>query len=347
MVVLFLAVQVCFAQKKSELMQHIYDQDSCIRAYKDTVVALGDTINALQLRCSDLSLVVEQREGKIAQQNWKIEQLNLSIDSLIKMNSQATTEIEVLRQLIDSLNSINPYGEGAIPAEFSVGKNKKIVFSRGNLQYQASTQTWRFAEHQYDIIGKDNAKASDTYVGWVDLFEWASSGYTLPQEQMTTIAGTNYDWGVYNKISNGGVIGQWRTLTTAEWVCLFNERENASNLYGFATVNGVEGIILLPDNWTMPEGCSFKGGENDFSVNTYATNQWEKIEEMGAVFLPAAGYLSYEDEEADPFNSGVCYWSSSASEPDYGSDCTTFEPGGFAMSYSYGMSAVRLVKDAK
>ena len=46
--------------------------------------------------------------------------------------------------------------EGALPGEFSVSPTKKVRFSKGNLQYNTATETWNFAEKQYDIIGKDN-----------------------------------------------------------------------------------------------------------------------------------------------------------------------------------------------
>ena len=46
-----------------------------------------------------------------------------------------------------------PIKDGAILAEFSVSDSTKIYFSQGNLQYQASTNTWRFAEHQWDYVG--------------------------------------------------------------------------------------------------------------------------------------------------------------------------------------------------
>jgi len=55
------------------------------------------------------------------------------------------------------------------------------------LQYQASTDTWRFAEHQWDFVGDDtdgnvfendvkcnNALTSDSYDGWIDLFGWGT-----------------------------------------------------------------------------------------------------------------------------------------------------------------------------
>ena len=51
---------------------------------------------------------------------------------------------------------------GAIMAAFSISDSKQIYFSQGNLQYQASTGTWRFAEHQYDMIGSDNSNISSS-----------------------------------------------------------------------------------------------------------------------------------------------------------------------------------------
>ena len=53
--------------------------------------------------------------------------------------------------------------EGALSGEFSVSATTKVHFSQGNLQYQASTNNWRFAAHQYDTIGGANANISPTY----------------------------------------------------------------------------------------------------------------------------------------------------------------------------------------
>ncbi len=78
--------------------------------------------------------------------------------------------------------------EGAINGKFSVASGKQVYFSKGNLQYQASSNTWRFAEHQYDFVGDDtngnvsvgsdkcnNALISSSYTGWIDLFGWGTS----------------------------------------------------------------------------------------------------------------------------------------------------------------------------
>lgn len=80
---------------------------------------------------------------------------------------------------------------GAIKGKFSINADGDMVyFSQGNLQYQAITDTWRFAEHQWDYVGGtylfqhygnvDNCSNNDVspnYSGWIDLFGWGTSGW--------------------------------------------------------------------------------------------------------------------------------------------------------------------------
>ena len=147
--------------------------------------------------------------------------------------------------------------EGALSGYFSVGESTRICFSQGNLQYQASTDTWRFAENQYDMIGNDNANISASYSGWIDHFGWGTGNNPTLSSQDDNDYKTNTDWGT-NAISNGGnEANLWRTLTKDEWVYLFYTRTNAANLFGLGSVNGVNGTIILPDNWVTPEGASF------------------------------------------------------------------------------------------
>ncbi len=256
--------------------------------------------------------------------------------------------------------------QGELKGVFSVSPTKKVHFSKGNLQYRASTNTWRFAEHQYDIIGEANKNISSTYSGWIDLFGWGTSGYNGKKPYMTStsvndygngsnnITGTHYDWGVYNKISNGGSIkGLWRTLSYKEWDYLIFKRPNASRKYGIACVAGVNGIVLLPDNWILPSGLSFTCGVASSdgygyykAVNNYTLNEWSKMDTNGAVFLPASGFRggandSYVGSYGD-------YWSSSF---NYYNDahCLFFSSKSVDMSSEgrcLGLS-VRLVKDVK
>ena len=51
--------------------------------------------------------------------------------------------------------------EGALRGKFAISATDTVAFSRGNLQYQPSTQTWRFAENQWDYVG--NGEAGTVY----------------------------------------------------------------------------------------------------------------------------------------------------------------------------------------
>lgn len=220
--------------------------------------------------------------------------------------------------------------EGALPGRFTINaRGEQIVFSQGNLQYNASTQAWRFADNQLTALGVANANITEaSYTGWLDLFGWGTG--TNPTHYST-------DWQDYpkfsewgeNAISNGGnTSSQWRTLTNKEWDYLFFKRANATSLFGLGQVDGIKGLILLPDNWTNPEGISFYTGiskglvaKTDYYANTdgknykhneYTSAQWIQMENAGAIFLPAAGYrwdneVYMEDSDLDYMG---YYWSS-------------------------------------
>lgn len=184
-----------------------------------------------------------------------------------------------------------PEGDGKLTGAFTINADgDQIVFSKGNLQYQASTTTWRFATNQYDLIGDDNINISDTYTGWIDLFGWGTGDCPTKKSTVDEDYSTFTDWGV-NAISNGGnEANLWRTLTGKEWNYLTKTRTNAADLKGQATVAGVHGYVLLPDSWTLPAGLSFTASPNDWTTNDYTAEQWAQMEAAGAVFLPAAGY---------------------------------------------------------
>ena len=242
---------------------------------------------------------------------------------------------------------------GAINGKFTINEDgDQVYFSQGNLQYQASTDTWKFAENQYDYVGISNSNISSTYSGWIDLFGWGTSGYHDandpynvnyepwstsitpvnssynyegygPSTNMTdhNLTGTsaNYDWGVYNQISNGGnQSGQWRTLTIAEWQYLFNTRTTASGIrYAKGNVNNVNGVILLPDDWSSSTYSLSGTNTSDagFSSNTISASQWTSLEEAGAVFMPAAGWR-YGASVLEVGSYGI-YWSASYSGSYY------------------------------
>ena len=227
---------------------------------------------------------------------------------------------------------------GAINGAYSVSATQQVYFSRGNLQYKATTNQWRFAEHQYDNIGLANTYISPTYNGWIDLFAWGTSGYdhgAICYQPWTTqvvdslfnaYGNPDYDlgdetgqadWG-YNAITNGGnQTGLWHTLTLNEWTYLLNTRSTTSGIrYAKAIVNNVKGMLLLPDNWNASNYTlyNFNSGNGNYSDNVISVSDWNIMEAQGVVFLPSAGsrYEELVSGYSNPNNSSSFghYWSS-------------------------------------
>ena len=234
--------------------------------------------------------------------------------------------------------------EGAINGLFTINENgDQVYFSQGNLQYKASKRIWRFAEHQWDYVGddtygtvyengvkSDNALTSPQYDGWIDLYCWGTSGYNhgavCYQPWSSNYADPSHfyaygnydgnlndqtgqaDWG-YNPIINGGnTENSWRTLTEAEWDYVLNTRSTPSGMrFAMATVNDINGAILLPDDWN--DSCFVLANTSHYTSNIISAEQWVSLEEHGAVFLPAAG-MHYGDEIIYAGEHGN-YWSAS------------------------------------
>ena len=267
-----------------------------------------------------------------------------------------TTKVEVVDNPSSNLR--------AMP--FSVSESKQVYFSKGNLQYTQSTNTWSFASAQYEVIGTDNVtggsalsdptegdyKSGTALADKIDLFGWSTGATHFGVSTSTDdndYSGSFVDWGT-NKIGNDAS-NTWRTLSYDEWEYLLNNRPNASSLCGVAQVNGVNGLIFLPDNWTCPAGITFKSGFNSSDAvdyyaayQTFTANQWFKLESAGAVFLPAAG---------SRFGSSVVYvqyYGNYWSATEYNSSDARFlyfnaETYWYDNSYrKFGLS-VRLVKD--
>ncbi len=276
---------------------------------------------------------------------------------------------------------------GAIGGKFTINSSgDKVYFSKGNLQYQASSNTWRFAENQYDYVGdatkgnvkveetkSNNASISSSYTGWIDLFGWGTSNQTITnygsayQPWSTSTTSTHYGpTGAYNltdTYANGdwGVnMGTgWRTLTGGsggEWEYLFGTNSSKKRtttsgiLYAKATVNGVAGVILLPDDWSASYHSltSYNTTDAAYTANSITDTDWSNdFEAHGAVFLPAAGRRS--GTPVGSVGSNGYYWSSTALGTDY-AYYVFFGPGNVrpenssSRYYGYSVRLVRLVE---
>ena len=222
----------------------------------------------------------------------------------------------------------------------------KVLFAPGNLQatYDGNDWTWAFAEHQWDYIGANsgNTKVIGTSPfisenATVDLFGWvgASSTWDDVNQFGITINGFQFvnktegygnvadeamkaEWNSTNlNITNGGTY-TWRTMTSAEWYYVIPGRMLTVNgeskpSYGYGYVNGVSGIIILPDGWDGSVHGGFSYKNSDASHNTYTdttTPTWSQMEAAGCAFLPAAGYRYYAN--VDQVGSAGYYWTSTA-----------------------------------
>lgn len=264
-----------------------------------------------------------------------------------------------------------------LPA-FSVSASKKVAFSPGNLQYNQKNNPyyWRFAEHQYDYVGKWDTST------WVDLFGWGtwtgggditdpfntliplstneSSGYYVwnsddfnSESRLVDETQRNYDW----RTLTGGETGEWMYLFGLKWdvsksKCV-DDADNAVRYqkaaHGKVYVNGlwINGLIIVPDNFIDPmkngESKAFVGGVGtNLLSNVYSAANWAAMEAAGCVFLPFANYRVGNSINNDT----SLYWSStpngfSAYALGFNSNSLNGRGGAFT---NIGAS-VRLVRD--
>ena len=315
---------------------------------------------------------------------------SLQDNTIYHVRAYATNEMGTaygLNKEFTTLSGGDGVPEGAIDGLFTINENgDQVYFSQGNLQYTISTQTWSFMKHQYDIVETNEQDVGTNYSNQdvVSLFGWGTSGwdngnrYYQPYntEGLFDFSsycygptdGTNYnfdltgiyanaDWGVYNAIVNGGdVPNLWRILIESEWVYVFNDRTTTSGIrFAKGIVNGVNGVILLPDDWsTSVYSLNFTNRiDVPYSINRIVMADWRMMEANGAVFLPAAGYRSggsgYSSVIVGAVGYAGGYWSASCYDYDnaaaYGMHISDEGVGANFSWRRFGLS-VRLVQDA-
>lgn len=258
-------------------------------------------------------------------------------DKALSANSIANVNLVVTRNEVIELSDL-----------FSVSANQQVQFSKGNLQYQASSSSWRFAPQQYDVIGAaaGNTTASSSRSSqsdFIDLFNYGCSGqgtdyppYSLSAHYTGSIEGTNYDWGVKNNTALNNTLAAtdplktntntWRTLTNAEWAYLITDRggrtstvngvENVS--YAKATVCGQPGLLLFPDVFVWPPSVDvyplFNVNSALFESTSYNAQQWAALEAMNVIFLPTCGHRLSESSSVEYVTSRGLYWSSTITD---------------------------------
>ena len=245
------------------------------------------------------------------------------------------TETTTIKYYYYPISSARP--AGALKGKFTVNSNgDQVRFSQGNLQYigSASTPYWKFADKQWETLGNNGQGSTSQYVDR-DLFGWGTSGYNhgavCYQPWSTSQTNSDYfaygnryyelynstgkaDWG-YNAIRNGGnqENSGWRTLTKDEWTYIITGRNTPSGIrFALGSVNGVDGLILLPDNWDASTYTLNKTNDDygGFYANTISATDWTTVlEANGAVFLPKT-----VGRNGTSITTNCNYWSSTHSD---------------------------------
>lgn len=197
--------------------------------------------------------------------------------------------------------------EECLSGLFSVAEDRQVYFSKGNLQYRPMDGEWHLAPEQYHSCfqGYGGYEVGENYANWQGPDKWTDFFYF----GMWLVGGKPY-WVSSEEVeeytlpldADGNLVGdcaygaEWTVLSRDEWTYLMDERPNALQKRGGAIVGGVFGAVILPDDWSYPEGlqplvCDYKVRNSRDIPNRYSVDEWVRMEAAGAVFLPEIGQL--------------------------------------------------------
>lgn len=197
---------------------------------------------------------------------------------------------------------ITLYAQWSKPG-FSVASDKRVYFSKGNLYWNGSA--YRFEDNQYDIT-----------------YTWTTSHvshFYYSKDAVIARTGSYSDAGRADNdvlfAYNGGAVSGYTVLSVPEYDYLINGREDAADKWGGATVNGVTGLVILPDAGLKSGSPAFvSGNASGYTTNEYSASEWAQMEASGALFLPSTGFRNGGSDAAWTAN-GI-YMSSTSNSKD-------------------------------
>ena len=206
--------------------------------------------------------------------------------------------------------------------QFSVSSTQKVYFSRANLRYNDNTHVWSFHENQTDgcfgqASGTSFPQTNSAPVGYeMDRFSWGFHSPTTTGENDWVDGSRNLnwndgtDWGC--ALRNTAYGNYWRTLTSAEWNYLLNDKSGVRGNNRFMKVSfgytniynpnvGVtytdiflSGMFIAPDNFDPSQYSWSSSFANKSWNNTKSQgiliDDANTLLDAGCVFLPALGY---------------------------------------------------------
>lgn len=231
----------------------------------------------------------------------------------------------------------------ALNGIFSLSATEKVRFAPGNLQYRASTGSWRFAKDQISYYGQCSGNAitseRENSSEWTDWFGWGATGYNeygaTPYEYSSSntpyktvsepngdeelTAANKADWGyAYNTVNH---TSGWFTMSEGQLLYLINTRPastvngTANARYAYLTVCGRKCLALFPDSFTWNSASMGKvpsvinKSDSDWNTTDYSYAQYQAMEAAGVVLLPACGYYNGSFTKVSTYGA---YWTRTA-----------------------------------
>lgn len=250
--------------------------------------------------------------------------------------------------------------QGSVGA-FSVSETRKVAFAPGNLYYTTGDSKFHFESRQWDyrhinVLTNDAAVidgvSSKTPEGTYGSFRWGSIEEAIEIPKTPAPVGEFFAAG---SIEVDGFTGGWRALRSDEFGYLLGTRKvnvggSEKTSFGRGTVNGIKGLIILPDNWDGSVCPSFLYGNSKNWNNTFTESsspRWSDMEKAGCAFLPAAGWR--EGKYVQNVGTNGNYWSSSSSDSESNSERLYFNIENDISQTTYGDRAhgraLRLVQE--
>ncbi|MDO5343024.1 MAG: hypothetical protein Q4F69_11320 [Bacteroidia bacterium] len=250
-----------------------------------------------------------------------------------------------------------------IPALFSVGVGKQVMFTNGNIYWDGDS---------FEFENSQTARTTSWNVNHVSHFYWQ------PESRMTnSYSGLAYDGTDANNSdvfftnfqNNGnsdkpnpdftisGYSGKYRVLTESEKEYLLKSRDNCEKLVFKGVLkneSNLKVLIICPDGFTFmdagisPEFTGINNMTDDTFANEISSDTKTKLEAAGAVILPVGGY---KKEQVFGWNDVIgLYWLGDADATGFVGERANGLAFGFFSGYggydarNYGYM-VRLVSD--
>lgn len=181
---------------------------------------------------------------------------------------------------------------------FTVDENgTKVYFAYGNLYTTGSPNRGSNNGYTLENLSFNNyqgkmvsvSRATWNYSGACDKFRWYEIANSNDTPKLFEINGLS-----------------WQTPSNDFWAYLLSSR-SATEINGVsnarfakASVNGIHGLLLFPDEYehpaSVPTPTVINVGSGDFTDNCYDGADWVAMEQKGVVFLPAAGYQNSNND---------------------------------------------------